>query len=131
MRKHTLVWLSIFTLLVAAFAYGQGSTLVTAKIPFAFSAGGKSLPAGQYDFLRDSNASVITVSGVKGANAMVPVITRMAAGIHTTPRDAHVVFDVVGDARTLSEVWVSNDDGYMLYVTKGQHKHQILDVGSK
>jgi hypothetical protein len=132
MRTKTLVRVSFLTLFIAAVAYGQGRTLVTAKIPFAFSAAGKTLPPGQYEFRRGSNAESITISGSdKDSNVILPVITRLAAGIHTTPKDAHVVFDLVGTTHTLSEVWVSNEDGYMLSVTKGSHKHEVLDIPTK
>src|SRR5512136_1008274 len=102
MRTRTVLLLSLFTLLAVGFVIGQ-SLMAKANIPFAFNVEGKTLPAGQYEFTPDANMTAIRVVGTgKAASAFAPVQTRMAAGIHTTPNDAHVVFDKVGEVYTLS-----------------------------
>jgi hypothetical protein len=94
-----------------------------------FNIEGKTLPAGQYEFFPDVQSSAMRVVGAgKGSSALAMIVTRMAAEIHTTPNDAHVVFDKVGDVYTLSEVWVPGQDGYMLNVTKGKHEHRTVNV---
>ena len=128
MRVKTLVML-ISMLLVAVFAFGQVRTISRAKIPFAFSVESTVLPAGEYEFSENGNTDIIVRSTARGgASAMNPIITRLAAGIHTTPQDAHIVFDKVGDSYTLSEIWVPGEDGFMLHATKGKHEHRIMDV---
>jgi hypothetical protein len=58
----------------------------------------------------------------------VPIVTRLAAGMHTTPKNSHVVFDKIGDIRYLSELWTPGVDGFMLGSPKGKHEHEIIDV---
>jgi hypothetical protein len=111
-----------------SYVYGQ-SRVVKANIPFAFNVEGKTLPAGQYEFLPDTNGATMRILGAgKGSSVLAMIQTRMAAEIHTTPNDAHIVFDKVGDVYTLSEVWVPGVDGFMLHLTKGKHEHKVVDV---
>ena len=129
MRPKTLSLLGVFVLLAGAIAYGQGVGPVKAKIPFAFSAGEKALPAGQYSFTPDSSLAAMQVASADGkSSANVLILTRLAAGIHTTPADAHVVFDKIGNSYFLSEIWLPNEDGFMLRLTKEKHEHQIISV---
>ena len=135
MKTRTLAMLSLsLSLLMAASAYSQTApTMVRAKIPFPFSAAGKVLPAGQYEFTPDSGATAVRITGSdKGAPAVLQLIsTRLAAGIHTTREDAHVVFDKVGNDYTLSEIWIPGFDGYQLNAVKGTHEHAVIDVPIK
>jgi hypothetical protein len=127
-RTKMVVLFSLLTLLTAGFVYGQ-SRVVKANIPFAFNVEGKTLPAGQYEFLPDTNGATMRILGAgKGSSVLAMIQTRMAAEIHTTPNDAHIVFDKVGDVYTLSEVWVPGVDGFMLHLTKGKHEHKVVDV---
>jgi hypothetical protein len=48
--------------------------------------------------------------------------------MHTTPEDAHIVFDVVGDKHMLSEIWIPGEDGYLLLATKGKHGHKVINI---
>jgi hypothetical protein len=122
-----VVVLSLLTLLTAGHVYGQ-LRLLKADIPFAFHSGGKELPAGQYAFSSDTNGSTIKIVGAgKGSSVQAIVQTRMAAEIHTTPNDSHIVFDKVGEVLTLSEVWVPGKDGFMLHLTKGKHEHKVVN----
>ncbi len=126
MKTKAMLTLSILGLLVAGIAYGQVPSL-NAKIPFAFTVGNRTLPAGQYQFKETEDARNISIVG-KGVSAYAEVFTRLAASMHTTPKDAHIVFDKAGDTYTLAEVWLPNEDGYVLNVTKGKHEHRVLDV---
>ena len=128
MTTKTVLLLSLMILLAAGFVYGD-PLVVKASIPFAFKVEGKTLAAGQYEFTPDTNLSTIRVVGTgKSAVAVAPVMTRMAAGIHTTANDAHIVFDKVGDVFTLSEIWMPGQDAFMLHMTKEKHEHRIVDA---
>ncbi len=128
MRTRILVTLTLLTLLVATFAFAQ-SVVSKANIPFAFIAAGRTLPAGQYTFTYDTGVNAFRVVGsAKGAEALMPIETRLAGAMHTTPADSHIVFDKVGDKCFLSEVWIPGGDGFLLYMTKSPHEHAIVNV---
>jgi hypothetical protein len=127
-KTRILLTIGTFVLFATTFAYAA-DTLVKGNIPFQFKAGDKVLPAGQYEFASDNQGRIVTVrSTPAGSSTMVMVFTRLAAGIHTTATDSHVVFDKVGDTYTLSEVWVPGMDGFVLNVVKSKHEHKIIDV---
>ena len=133
MRTKILVTAGIFsllaTLLVVMYGYGQHQTpSIKASIDFPFTVEGKVLPAGQYEFVRDSLAEVFRIKGENKNAAVAEIITRLYAGTHRTPEDAHLVFDVVGDAYALSEIWIPGEDGYVMLITKGMHKHRVLNI---
>ena len=56
------------------------------------------------------------------------ILTTLAAPSHSTTDHAHIVFDRVGDAYTLSELWLPGSDGLLVHVTKGKHEHQIVHL---
>ena len=127
MKRRLLVLSCLFTLLTVVSAYGQWGA-VKADIPFQFTARGKVFPAGGYTFTRDAGARAFKIQGPGSASGLALFITRLAGALHTTPADAHVVFDVTGDTHTLSEIWIPGEDGYMFNVTKEKHTHKIVDV---
>ena len=126
MKTKLFLTFSLLALLAMTLAYGQ--TLgVTAKIPFAFIASGKTLPAGQYAFVPEAEVMRVVGTG-KSAAIIVPIITRLGGAVHTSKQDSHVVFDEVGGICTLSEVWVPGEDGWLMFTTKGKHQHKTVDV---
>jgi hypothetical protein len=130
-RDRNLLLISLLTVLGALSAYAQSGT-IRANIPFAFSAGGKQLPAGQYAITRATNGqSINVVSDDRKNSAAILIMTRTAGAIHTTAGDSHVVFDKVGETYTLSELWYPGTDGYVLNSTKEQHEHRVVDVSVK
>jgi hypothetical protein len=127
-KRRLVMAMSLIAFLAVTSGYAQNLMMVTGKITFPFMAGGKALPAGQYEFVRDGTASAIrVVSGGKNL-ALVPIITRLSGAIHTTPTDSHIVLDKMGDKYTLSEIWIPGMDGFMLSSTKGEHGHAVIDV---
>jgi hypothetical protein len=127
-KRSVVMTLSLIVFLAVTSGYAQAQERVAGQIAFPFTVGAKTLPAGQYEFVRDATTPVIrVVSGGKNV-ALAPIITRLAGAMHTTPKDSHIVFDKVGDKYSLSEIWIPGQDGYMLLATKGQHEHAVVDV---
>ena len=127
MKTKVLVAVCLATWLAAVSAFGQAP--LRAKIPFQFTAGSKVLPAGEYEFRYDAASKAMAVKGgANGPSATLLVRTRLAAAMHTTPADSHIVFDKVGDKHFLSEVWIPGVDGFLLHPMKGPHEHQVVDV---
>lgn len=127
MKRRTALTIAFFAILAVAAVYGQ-NTVLRAPIDFPFMVGGKTLPAGTYDFARDNTASVFTVTGGGKNMAAAQIMTRLAVEMHTSPADGHIVFDKVGDVYTLAEIWVPGQDGYVLAVTKAKHEHRVVNV---
>jgi hypothetical protein len=131
MKTKLLIMVSVLALFGATSGFAQLGEVVRANIPFQFTVGSKLLPAGEYDFNRDALDTAIRVVSVKpGQDADVLVVTRLAAEIHHSQRDSHIVFDKVGDKYILAEFWIPEADGYLLNITKGQHTHRTV-MGSK
>ncbi len=126
MRARLLVLIGILALLPVVSAYGQEK--VKANVPFQFTAEGKVYPAGEYTFTPDELGQSISLTGPANVSGYAMVITRLAGEMHTTPEDAHVVFDKVGDSYFLSEIWITGEDGYLLNSTKEKHTHRIINV---
>jgi hypothetical protein len=128
MKTNMAIAVSLAILLIAGFGMAQTQT-VRAQIPFEFAAAGKVFPAGEYAFNYDPGRLFVSVQGTeKGSAALVPIVTMLAGAMHTTPKDAHVVFDKIGNKRYLSELWISGMDGIDLLTTKEKHEHEIVNV---
>jgi hypothetical protein len=128
LKTKIMLTMSLFALLVVTSGYGQQSLTVKAKIEFPFTVEGKVLPAGQYEFVRDNLAATFRVQGEGKIGALATILTRLAGEMHTTPQDAHLVFDKVGDTYLLSEIWFPTEDGYLLLATKGKHAHKVISI---
>ena len=126
-RTRLVVLVGFVTLLAVVSAYGQTESL-KATIPFQFTAGSKVYPAGEYTFTPSTGQETFTITGPANVSTVVPVITRLGGAIHTTPQDAHVVFDQLGDTYFLSEIWIPWGDGYLLHSTKEKHEHRTVNV---
>jgi hypothetical protein len=128
MKTRILATVSLLTLLTATSVLAQPPSL-RANVPFEFTVGAKALPAGQYQITRLAGDASIRITAVeKGPAAVATVITRLWGGIHTSPQDAHLVFDQVGDTSFLSEIWIPGMDGFPVHSTKGKHEHRTVDI---
>ncbi len=77
MKLLKLVTLSVFTALVVAPVHAQNNSSIRIHVPFAFVAGGKALPAGDYILQQTSDSGVIVVMGTGEAHS-VALFTRSA-----------------------------------------------------
>jgi hypothetical protein len=127
--KTNVTAIGLAILLAATFGLAQLQHRVSAKIPYEFTAAGKVLPAGQYDFSYDVGSRQVTIKSTdKGSVVLVPIITMLAGATHTTPSDSHIVFDKIGNKCMLSEIWITGTDGISLLSTKEMHEHEIVNV---
>ncbi len=113
MRKQILKDFTMLTLIVSvAFmtavtsANGQSPTTVIADIPFAFTVGDKTLPAGEY------RVRAMTASGdALAIGSRDDSVVRLSNSIETSkaPEQAKLVFHRYGQRYFLSEVWSAGD----------------------
>jgi hypothetical protein len=124
MKKSLM--LGLIVLVAALSAYGQTPT-VKAKIAFPFTVEGKALPAGTYEFILQESGDAFRVQG-EGKDVMANVITRLGGEMRSAPKGTHLVFDKVGELCLLSEIWIPEQDGFLLLATKGLHAHKTVNV---
>ena len=127
MKPKVIVVLGLFAFLAAAAVYAQPQ-VVTATVDFPFMVEGKALPSGSYTFTRDTGANAFRVQGEGKNGGLATVYTRINGELHNTMQDAHIVFDVIEGKYILSEIWIPGEDGYLLTLTKGEHKHKVINV---
>jgi len=107
--------------------------IVKVNIPFPFQvvvgADHTTLPAGEYAFHFDDEASIVSVTNSsRGDSVMVQILARLAATPYSNATDAHMVFDNAGTTYTLSELWRPGGQGLLMQATRGTHDHQVLHV---
>lgn len=122
--------LAVFVMTDPASAFGQPAF----KVPFKFKAAGRSLSAGEYLVNRSGEGLLILTRAASGKEITVPFTGRPPAG--QKAEGPRLVFDEVGDfvpsyteyvtVYVLSEVWLSDKDGYTVHVTKGAHKTRTV-----
>jgi len=129
MMCRNLTTIIVLSLLAVASAYGQRPTRLTVNVPFGFEAGGKSLPAGTYQFTYDLNGRSLSISGAKGQMAILQIITQLGRSSFST--DSGLVFDTFEGRRVISEVWMPGVDGLLVHSTPKQHTHEmVIAMGS-
>jgi hypothetical protein len=136
--RHFARWNSAILALVAALIFAVAAApaamaqdTVTANVPFAFRAAGRSFPAGTYDFQINWAGERVTVShagNAKAQTATVPILCSLA--MHEG-QQAMVVFDRTGNDLILSEVWLPDSDGALTYSEKTKHTHHVVKAQRK
>jgi hypothetical protein len=99
--------LSLAVLFFAASAHAQyESQRIVANIPFDFTVGKLSLPAGQYDFLR-TGAGIFVIRDARGNSLFTGVTSRTQPGDH--PDQSMLRFSKVDGHYALLEIWNEQD----------------------
>ncbi len=130
MKTRVSIAMCVVSILAMALAYGQSQAeMARVDIPFKFMVGKTEMAAGKYEFARQAGqeTSLLLRNLDTNKTTFVPVVERLA---ETNPLEKHkakVVFDTVGSQKFLSELWPADDaDGYLVGVTKGEEKHEIV-----
>jgi hypothetical protein len=98
---------------------------ITLSIGFAFVAGGKSMPAGKYQIdIKSASGPIVLRGDAKDSEAILPVMTRL--GRHDNDQEPELIFDKLGPALHLSEIWLPGEDGYLVLGTQEKHDHVVL-----
>jgi hypothetical protein len=127
MRHRAFITAAAVAITLLAFGRtAQAQEAYAFKIPFAFFASGKVFPAGDYRFVVNNSQEYVRLEAgnVRDGAVMLPVETRIAD--QTGPGDPELVFDKLKGALYVSELLVPGDDGYLIWVAKTEHSHQLL-----
>lgn len=119
MKRGSLVAIAVLTFLMVACAFGQVSTPITANIPFDFAVGKMVLPAGDYTLNSQVSGYPATylLQGADGRSGIF-LLTNMAHWKGPEEPRTELVFHRYGDRYFLAQIWMGNDIGRQLPVTK-------------
>ena len=119
MKNQTLrlvAILGIFFGLAVVSANAQAPSKVEVNIPFEFSAGKTTLPAGVYSIKRMSGNNV-TLRSEDGKSSVI-----LNAPVTNTSSDPNaverIVFERYGDGYALSQIWLTADTGRQVWIDK-------------
>jgi len=133
--RHPAVF-SIVIMVVALVALAPPAQAQAAfKVPFKFESGAKKFPAGDYLVTRTGDGQITLQQVSTGKETVLPVSQKLTPA-EPPSADPRLVFDEVGAFEpsyteyftiyVLAEVWLSGQEGYLIHVTKGAHKTQVV-----
>ncbi len=127
MKRSGFVFLALSLLFVVATAQANMSFTLTAKIPFAFSVGTASLPAGEYLVQQQANG-LLAIRG-DGSSSCVTITNtgRTASG---TSEGARLVFHRYNEQYFLSEVF-GGGGGQAQTLPVSRQEKEYLQSGMK
>ena len=115
MKTHTIRFVaasSFLVLLAAVTAHAGSSTRTETDVPFEFTVGGKTLPAGAYAVTEETHG-VLRIRSLDHRSSVV-TLTTVVQG--KSPRNAAVlVFNRYGDRHFLTQAWLGLAGGYELW----------------
>jgi len=105
MKRHALSLISLSLLLMAGSAIAQTSN-VRANVPFSFTVGSKTLPAGTYDIgaISVRDAKTLLLQARDGSSSMM--VGSNAAETVKPADKTKLVFNRYRDQYFLAEIWV-------------------------
>lgn len=120
MKKY-LSAVALVLVVTATVATAQVGNEIIADVPFPFMVGKVSLPAGTYKFAASKDLSSIRITQRDGKeSALTAVSTRLSP---RDEREGSVVFDLAGDTRHLSEIYMPGIDGFQVPGATVKHTH--------
>ncbi len=126
MNRRIAIALGALVVACGLLLYAQesgGTQTGVAQVGFVFDAGGKTLQPGSYTVNMPDQDTVL-LRGPNASQAVCPVFTRLGR-LNEKPT-FQLVFDVLNDKSTLSEVWFTTGDGFLVSYIKGPHTHKMV-----
>src|SRR5689334_13743965 len=118
--------LGIFLGLAVTSVHAQSPTKVEVNIPFEFSAGKTTLPAGVYTVKRlaGNNVTLRSEDGRSTAILNAPV-TNNSSDPNAGER---LVFERYGDQYALSQIWLTADTGRQVWTNKKGQRSERIEI---
>jgi len=134
MKKQVLKIFSMLSLavtLTAAAVYANPTGALKANIPFGFTVGNKTLPAGVYTVARASMADPVTLLIRREDGRAVGVLTQ-TQGVQALRRQdqTKLVFHRYGDRYFLTQIWTAGDTAGR-ELRKSRAERELVKNGSK
>jgi len=107
----TTVMVIMLALCAAAPVQAQSSSRTTFRttIPFEFTVGNKTLPAGDYVVVCTNPSSDQTVLQFRRKDGRAFVLVQMHAVFGSAPAQAKLIFNRYGDQHFFSRAWTTNE----------------------
>ena len=118
--------LGIFLGFAVASVHAQAPSKVKVNIPFEFSAGKTTLPAGMYSIKRMSGNNV-TLRSEDGKSSVIlnAPVTNSSSDPNAVER---LVFERYGDQYALSQIWLTAETGRQIWTNKKGAKSERLEI---
>ena len=118
--------LGIFLVFAVASVHAQAPSKVEINIPFEFSAGRTTMPAGVYTIKRLSGENVT----LRSADGKSTVILNAPVTNNSTDPNAveRLVFDRYGDQYALSQIWLAANTGRQVWTNKKGRKAERIEI---
>ncbi len=130
MKHRVTVLMAVAVLLFVALpstSHAQNVTIITVEFPFVVQ--GTTVPAGTYVLRLSQDMTQFTLTQTDtpapAEDISVETQSRLAA-MHPPRGEAHVVFDKSGDTYFLSEIWLPDQDGWLVYASTGNHTRKTV-----
>jgi hypothetical protein len=110
-------------------AQAQASSKVTVDIPFEFSAGKATLPAGVYSIKRMSGQLL----RLRSADGKAAVILNAPVTHNSSDPNAieRLVFSKQGEQYFLSQIWLTADSGRQVWIGRQAEKAERIEIALK
>lgn len=130
MKRQAFSMISLLSLLLMAGSAIAQTVRVRGDIPFNFTVGNKTFPAGVYDVatLGPSNASMLRLESRDGKSNMI--VGSNAASALKCPEKSKLIFNHYGSHYFLSEIWVQGDAIGRHLPKSSQEKEMANEVAS-
>jgi hypothetical protein len=138
--RHPGVFSMLLMVFVMAALASPAQGQAAFKVPFKFESGGKKFPAGDYVVTKSGDGLLAFQQLASGKETAVPLTEKLPPP-NPAVAEPRLVFDEVGNFEpsyteyftvyVLAEVWLSGPEGYLVHVTKGAHKNQVVKGAAK
>ncbi len=126
-RIATTLALTVLLLAAAASAQTADSKII-ARVPFDFVVGERTLPAGEYAFVRPGDHQLL-VRDISGRN-LLTVVTGTAQAAQPAPNTS-LKFATINGQHVLVQIWTERDSsGSELYLVKAREAEKYSAVHS-
>jgi hypothetical protein len=123
---RTVAILGIFLAFAVASVKAQAPSKVEVNIPFEFSAGKTTLPAGIYSIKRMSGNNV-TLRSKDGQSSVI-----LSAPVTDSSSDPNaverIVFEKYGEQYALSQIWLTADTGRQIWTDKKGPRSERIEI---
>ena len=136
MKKQVYTMIAMIVLVgsmaVAAQAQTSGRTQMIANIPFEFSVGGKTLPAGEYTVAQVNPASDHAVLQLRSRDGGAGAMVQMGSVMGKAQESAKLIFNHYGTQYFFAQAWVDGEtSGLQVSKSSGERNAQRELAGVK